>query len=199
VSIRTLLKATLPASLLGATFTLALGNHTGTQRSASSAPAATVISVALPPLRQPGPAPPGPQPRARSFDERHPGGSAAQSATKIARRFLRRWLPCVYAHLHCARLPGLLPSYASILETELASTPAPPAGLTLQPTLQSLAVVSTCARAAVAIASYSVSGHRLQVHLGLVLDRAGWQVFNVFEIRARNPLPAPLRNGRRPC
>jgi hypothetical protein len=125
VTLRTLVKAGLPASLVGAAFTLALGSHTGTQRSPPSAPTATVISVALPPLPQPGRVQPGPQPRARSLEERPLGGSRAQDASEVARRFVRRWLPCVYGHLDCTRLPGLLPSYASALETELASTPAP--------------------------------------------------------------------------
>jgi hypothetical protein len=109
------------------------------------------------------------------------------------------WLACVYQRRPCSRSRAILAAYARLVVAQLQHAPVTHSDLAAHPRLVSLKLVRSCPLAAVAIATYTVDGQRLQLHPDLVLDSSGWKVFDVPEYPAHIPLPAPLRAGDRPC
>jgi hypothetical protein len=117
----------------------------------------------------------------------------------VGAEFVRGWLRCLYRHGPCSRIPGMLAPYARIVVPQLVRAPVTRGDLASSPRLLSVRLVLDCPDEAVAVATYSVDGERLQLHPNLVLEPAGWEVFDVPEYPARIPLPSPLRPGERPC
>ena len=207
---RTLLSLCLPIALLGASLVLALsGRSDRRDRPPPTAQAHTTVSVTLPTRTQAAASPPPARTSARPTRIAHPRArrpvrrplalATLPGPGEVAHRFLDRWLACVYQHLGCAHIPGLLPAYAKVLRPQLASVPATPADLATRTRLDSIRLVFNCPREMVAIATYNVGPQRLQVHPNLVREPAGWQVFSVPELAAQILLPAPLTSGKRPC
>ena len=115
-------------------------------------------------------------------------GPRSRGQRQVADRFLAAWLRCSYHQAPCSPIPGTLSAYAAALARQQGRSLATPAELTARPTIRSLKIVHSCGDAAIAIATYANGeGDRFELHVNLVRERAGWQVFDVAERRRRSP------------
>ena len=128
-----------------------------------------------------------------------PHASYPSTPGPSARRFLTGWLACVYHHAPCSQIADALPGYASALARPARSL-ATPAELVAHPEVVTLELLPRCGESEVAIATYTDgAGGRFQLHLDLVHEPAGWEVFDVAEAPPHIPLPTPLTRGPGGC
>jgi hypothetical protein len=190
---RTLLKLAIPAAALAAALVLA----------ASSAQHRTPLgrhsSLATPfkPIRIPPPAPASRPVTRTALPSPPPRPSTPR---QVARRFLDAWLGCSYHQAPCSHIAGTLPAYAAALGRQAGRSLATPAELAARPRIVSLKLLRSCDRAAVAAADYNDrEGGRFRLHVNLVREPAGWQVFDVSEVPPHIPLPKPITEGPQAC
>jgi hypothetical protein len=124
------------------------------------------------------------------------GGGAQQTA----RTFAAAWLACTYHQGPCDRLPDATTAYAAALTAQQGQSLPTPAETAAHPTITSLRLARSCGNAAVAVVTYADGeGGRFQIHVNLVREPVGWQVFDVAEAQPHIPLPKPLSEGPEAC
>ncbi len=189
------LKLAIPAALLVLAVVAMISSAVGTgtsRRPLRATHSRTVDRRPTPATALPAPASPP-----RQLLVAPPTGDMA----RVARRFLSAWLACTYHQAPCSHLPGSLPAYPAALAQEEGRRALPtPAELAAHPRIESIRVVRSCRRSAIATATY-LDGHggRFQLHLNLVQEPDGWRVFDVAEAAPHIALPRPLTHGPGGC
>jgi hypothetical protein len=191
---RRLLGLAIAAVLVAAALLLALSSPQHPKRRSSSRSRVTLFEpIRIPPLA------PSPAAVARTTTP-SPPPHRSSGPQRVARRFLERWLRCTYHQAPCSRIAGTLPAYAAVLGRQAGRSLATPAELAARPRIVSLKLLRSCDRAAVAAADYNDrEGGRYQLHVNLVREPAGWQVFDVAEAPPHIPLPKPITEGPQAC
>lgn len=190
---RSAVKLAAPAGLLVLAIALALSGRSAQLDPQSAGTVKTSIRLTLISPRtaiapQPRPTPPA----SRTVGRADP--------TQVARAFTQALLACMYGQASCARIPGTLPTYADALAGWTSGSLATPAELTARPRVVSVRVIRACRNSATVIADYvDGEGGRFQLHINVVLEHAGWQVFDVAEAPPHIPAPRPLTGGPGAC
>jgi hypothetical protein len=118
----------------------------------------------------------------------------------VALRFLSTWLRCVYSQRPCSRIAGALRAYTSALARETHGWLATPAERAARLRVVAIRLIWSCRPAAVAAAWYrDGTGGRFEVHVNLVHEAAGWEVFDVAETAPHIAQPAPIADNSRGC
>ena len=124
----------------------------------------------------------------------------ARDPQGVARQFLASWLACTYHQGSCSHIAEALPAYAAVLGRQAGRSLPTPAELAAHPHVESVRVIRSCPRSAVAVATYfDGQGGRFVLHLNLVQQSRGWRVFDVAEAAPHIALPKPLTDGPGGC
>ncbi|MHB1837776.1 MAG: hypothetical protein ACYCXW_22765, partial [Solirubrobacteraceae bacterium] len=171
MSAPTAVKLALPAGLLASAVALAALGHFG-----KGVPRPVITAPVRLTLVSPRPAVRGlPRPARLATSTREGAGPV-----QVAHVFTQDWLACTYRQGRCARIPGTLPAYATALAGWGSGSLATPAELAARPRVVSVRVIRACRNSATASADYHDGvGGRYQLHINLVLEPTGWDVFDV--------------------
>jgi hypothetical protein len=129
-----------------------------------------------------------------------PAVGSAATPRRAAIVFVRGWLGCTYGQSPCKDIRDMVPAYSVALSQEDDRSQITPAEHSARLRVVALRVVRSCARAAIAVASYADDEAGIfQLHISLVRSRAGWLAFDVAEAAPHIALPAPLTQTSRGC
>ena len=106
----------------------------------------------------------------------------------------------MYLRGPCAHVPGTLPAYAAALLNAARGAVAAPGESFGHLQFRLVGLIRVCRETDIALAVYTdEQGVRFELHINLLRDTAGWQVFDVAEAPPHISPPAPLGRSSRGC